>query len=155
MSFSLTKHAQERIRQRAGIDADSAQLAWAEQSISESTHKYKQGRQTVYVTKNHEIICDGYTVVTIKPVDNDRKYVNKFGIAVANEARKIVLANERLLRKAEIKVAELTLNMLKARNPRTKELISGRLVEATDEKQRLADEIYAIKKAAGQYGVEV
>lgn len=153
--FGLTEHAKERIRQRIGITGTEAQLAWITEIITKATSKYPQGNKTVYRTESFEVVCDDRLVITVKPVENVANYTQLLGGMVAKEVRKALIPQERLLRKAEIRVAELTLNYLKARNPRTKELISERLVEATDEKQRVMDEVYAIKKAARQYGVEV
>lgn len=153
--FILTDHAKERIRQRIGITGNEAQVAWVNELITKSDDSYKQGNKKVYCTERFEVVCDGIRVITIKPVDNVRNYADSIGGVVSKEIRKLLTPQERLLRKAEIKVVELTLNYLKARNPRTKALINERLVEATDEKQRIHDEVFAIKKAAKQFGVEV
>lgn len=154
-NYFITSHAKDRIRQRVGIDGDEAQQAWVKAKINRAESKLPQDNKTVYNVGSFEIICDGLRVVTVKPVDNVTQYASKLSGVVAKEIRKLLVPQERLLRKAEINVVELTLNFLKARNPKTKEIISGRLAEATDEKQRIADEVFAIKKAAKQYGVEI
>lgn len=151
--FTLTSHAKDRLRQRLGIESSEAQTSWANETIATSQDVKAQGNKTVYVSESYEIVCDGLRVITVKPVDNVYSYVSKFKSVLKRETTKLLTPKERLLRKAEVKVAELTLNYLKAKNPNTKAIINERLVSATDEKQRLADEIYAIKKAAGQYGV--
>lgn len=153
--FTLTKHASDRIRQRIGIADTGAQTAWVNESIAKAGEINTVGNYTTYTSDSFASICDGLKVVTIKPVANTKTYLKTLGGAVTKEVQKMLVPHERLLRKAEIKVAELTLNYLKARNPNTKKMINKRLVEATDEKQLLVDEVYAIKKAAGRYGVEV
>ena len=155
MNYVLTAHAKDRIRQRVGIVALEAQQAWVNELITKSTTAYPQGEKTVYKTDLFEIVCDGIRVVTVKPVENVVTYTDKISGTLTKEIRKLLIPQERLLRKAEIKITELTLNFLKARNPKTKKLISERLIEATDEKQQIIDEVFAIKKAAKQYGVEI
>lgn len=154
--FTLTTHAKERIRQRVGIEALDAQVAWANETIAKAGEiDAKLEGRVGYKTESFEIICAGLKVITVNPVANSQTYLTKLSGVLTKEVRKMIVPHERLLRKAEIRVAELTLNYLKARNPKTKRMINERLVEATDEKQRLTDEVYAMRKAAERYGVEV
>lgn len=154
--FVLTSHAKERIRIRVGIDALEAQITWVNEAIAKAGEVVTQGnKHTVYKTDAFEFVCDGLRVITIQPAANEQTFVKQLGSTLAKEVRKLLAPQERMLRKAEIQVAELTLNFLKARNPKTKKLISERLIEATDEKQRISDEVFAIRKAAKQYGVEI
>lgn len=153
--FTLTAHAKERIRQRIGVDALDAQLAWANEAIASAKETITEGHQTIYVTESYRIVCDGLRVVTVSPYANTESYAERIGSAVKREARKLIEPQQRLLRKAEIAVAELNLNYLKARNPLIKEKINKRLVSASDERQRLNDELYAMKQAAKRYGAEV
>jgi hypothetical protein len=67
----------------------------------------------------------------------------------------LLTVHRRALRKAEINVVQLTLNFLKAKNPKIKDTIQARLTRAADEKARIEYEVKAIEIAARKYGVEV
>ena len=154
-SFILTKHATERIRQRVGIESIEVATAWINEQIAKASRKYNEGTNTHFVSESIEVVTNGLRVITVKPSENDRSYLDKLGEVVAKEVTKMLTKKERDLRKAEIVIAEHTLNRLKARNPNTRALIERRLIRAIDDKQRIMDEIYAVKKAAAQYGVSV
>src|SRR5690625_2155178 len=154
-NFILTKHATERIRQRVGLESKEAATAWVREQIAKASRKSKEGGNTHYVSDVIEIVTNGLRVITVKPSEDDRNYLYNLGQSVAKEVSKMLTKKERNLRKAEIVIGEHTLNRLKARNPNTRALIERRLIRAIDDKQRIMDEIYAVKKAAAQYGVSV
>lgn len=151
--FTLTSHAKERIRQRVGIDSVEAAIAWVNESIASATESYAQGDKSHYVTEAFDIVCAGLKVITLKPTNNHVDYVTKFGEVLTKEATKLLTKYRRELRKAEIAVAEHSLNFLKAKNPRIKEGINRRLTEATDVRAKLTDEIRAVEIAAERYGI--
>lgn len=151
--FTLTQHAKDRIRQRTGIEANDAKIAWVNEQIAKSHETIEQGNKTIFQTEHFEIVCDGLRVVTVKPREQQKSYVEAINEMITKQITNLLAPKERLFRKAEIKVAELTLNFLKARNPNTKSLINERLVAATDERQRIAYDIKALKLAAEKYGV--
>lgn len=153
--YILTKHAEERIRQRVGIESAEVATAWVSEQIKKASRQFKESGNTHYVTDLIEIVTNGLRVITVKPSENDRSYLDRLGEVVAKEVTKIMAKKERELRRIEITIAEHTLNRLKARNPNTRALIERRLIRAIDEKQRINDAIYAVKKAASQYGVSV
>lgn len=153
--FTLTSHAKERIRQRVGIDSVDAALAWANENIAKAAEVYAQGNKTHYVTEAFDIVCAGLKVVTIQPTNNHVDYLAKFNEVLTKEAAKLLKKYRRELRKAEISVAEFTLNYLKAKNPKIKAALQQKLTQATDMKAKLADEIRAIENAAERYGVSV
>lgn len=153
--FTLSAHAKERVRQRVGISSTEAALAWVNESIANATKTYADGHKTHYITDAYNISCDGLRVITIVPTDNHVDYLMRFGDVVAKEARKLLTRYRRELRKAEIKVAELTLNYLKAKSPKVRDSIKRNLTNATDEKAKLEDEIKAIEIAADKYRVKV
>lgn len=152
--YILSDHATERIRQRVGIESAEVATAWVSEQIKKATRKFNDGHKTHFISEAIEIVTDGLQVITVKPAKNDRSYLDRLGAVVAKEVTKLLTKRERELRKAEIVIAEHTLNRLKARNPKTRALIEERLVKAIDEKQRITDDIYAVKKAARQYGVD-
>jgi hypothetical protein len=153
--FTLTSHAKERIRQRVGVDSVEAALAWVNENIASATTCNVEGNKTHYLTEAFDIVCDGLRVVTIKPVDNHTDYLTKFNAVLTKEATKLLTKYRRELRKAEITVAECTLNYLKAKSPKVKQSIQRRLTEATDVRAKISDEIRAVEIAAERYGVEV
>lgn len=153
--YILTAHAKDRIRQRIGIESVEVATAWASEQINKASRQFKEGGNTHFVTDVIEIVTNGLRVITVKPSENDRSYLDRLGEVVAKEVTKMLAKKERELRRIEITIAEHTLNRLKARNPNTRALIERRLIRAIDSKQRINDEIYAVKKAAGQYGVEI
>lgn len=153
-AFKLTKHAIDRIRQRVGIESLEIATAWANDQIAKSARKFRE-KDNVHYVSDFEIVTNGLDVITIKPTENDRNYLDRMRRAVEKEAKKLIVSQERALRKAEIAIAEHTLNRLKACNPNTKTAIEKKLLSAIDDKQRILDELYAIKKAGAQYGVNV
>lgn len=155
--FVLTAHAKERIRQRVGISATEAALAWVNEAIAASTEFFEdKGRKHHhFLTDTYDIVCDNLRVVTVKPRENHNDYVSKFGGLLQKEVDKLLTIQHRELRKAEIKVAELTLNFLKAKSPKVRSTIQRNLTKATDERAKLEDEIKAIEIAAKRYGVTV
>lgn len=158
MKHRLSSHAMERIRQRFGIGTLTAALAWASEKIKtgEFVGLQASGRK-VYRNGDAEIIVgeDGFTIVTVKFTEGEKQYIQMIGDAVRKEIDKVLSVKEKALRKAEITVAELTLNMLKARNPRTKESIGRKLTKAIDEQANINTDIILVRKAAEQYGVSV
>lgn len=153
--YILTDHAKERIRQRVGITSEEAAISWIASQVQVASSKKQVGNKTHYMTDIFEIILDGVKIITVKQAESSNEYLTKFNEVLAKEAVKLISTYSRTLRKAEIAVAEAQLNFLRAKNPKTKALISERLTEATDWKCTVEDEIKAIKKAAKQYGVEV
>lgn len=153
--FILTDHARERIRQRVGIVADSAAIAWVAEQVRRATETKRDGSKTHYTTDLFEIILDGAKVVTVKPSEHSNGYISKFNEVLTKEATKLLATYRRELHKAEIAVAEAQLNFLKARNPKVKATIQRRLTDAADYKATIEDEIKAVEKAAARYGVTV
>lgn len=155
LNYVLTNHAAERIRQRIGIDSEEIATAWVVEHITKASKVIVEGNKKYHETGSYEIITDGPRVVTVKPRTIVPSYVDKLGALLTKEVAKLMTHKERELRKAEITVAEHTLNRLKARNPNTRELIQTRLSDAINVRQRIKDDIYAMTKAAEQYGVDV
>lgn len=153
--YVLTDHAKDRIRQRAGIFAEDAAVAWVAEQVKAATSTKRDGNKTHYITGTFEIVLDGVTVITVKPCDSANEYLTKFNEVVAKETSKLLSQYTRALRKAEIAVAEAQLNFLKAKNPKTRELISEKMTEAIDRKCGIEDEIKKIEIAAKRYGVSV
>jgi len=151
----VSDHAKTRLRQRFGIDSERAAQTWVQSKIADGSliKKEPNGKET-YRCGNAEIIIGNGVVITVQFADGEQKFLEKFGNVLAKEVTKLLTVNERALRKAEINVAELTLNMLKARNPKIKALIGEKLTKAIDEKDKIVTEIKLIRKAASQYGVE-
>lgn len=154
-SYVLTDHAKDRIRQRIGILSEEAQLAWVETQVKKASHRKQDGHKTHYTVGSFEIVCDGVKVVTVKPTEQSNEYLTKFNDVIAKETRKLLTQYGRELRKAEIAVAEAQLNFLKAKNPKTKALISERLTKAIDRKCSIEDKIRQVEKAAERYGVRM
>jgi hypothetical protein len=158
VNYRISSHAFERIRQRFGIDTLAAALTWVSEKIKGGDYIGLQAKgRKVYRNGDAELILgeDGYTIVTVKFAEGESQYVEQIGDVVRKEVSKMLTIKERAFRKAEIEVAEITLNMLKARNPVTKELIGRKLTKAIDDKANINTEIILIRKAAEQYGVEV
>ena len=153
-AFTLTDHAKERIRQRIGITAEGAAIAWVSAKVESASKTKRDGRKTHYITEAFEIVCEGLKVVTVMPTDITNRYLTKLGDVITKEVTKLIAEHNKELRKADIAIAEAQLNFLKARNPRTKEVIQAKLVSACDCKVLIEDEIKMIRKAAGRYGVE-
>lgn len=153
LSYTLSGHAKERIRQRVGIESEEAATAWASEQIKTATKTWQKAERTHYDVGNFEIVCGGNTVVTVLPKETTASYLDKFNEVIAKESTKLLAKYSRELRKAEISVAEAQLNFLKAKNPNTKAIIQRRLVEATDRKAGWEDEIKAVELAARRYGI--
>lgn len=153
--YVLTDHAKERIRQRIGITAEDAAVAWIKESISNAIKTKDNGRKTHYFSEMYEIICEGVKVITVKPAETSNNYLTKMNEVLTKEVAKLLDKYRRELRKADIEVAQNQLNYLRARNPNTKAIIKRRLADAVDVKALVEDEIRAIEIAARKYGVEV
>lgn len=154
----VMKHAQDRIRQRFGIESVSTMKSWATAKVNDGklVRVQPDGRK-VYQWGKIELIVtgDGKALVTVKDLEDLQTYAERFAGAVEKESRKALLRTERAFRKAEIHVAEITLNMLKARNPKIKASLNEKLTKADDYKEKLKTEIHVIKKAAKEHGVEL
>jgi hypothetical protein len=154
----IPPHAQDRIRQRFGIESLKAMRTWVLTKVNEGRLLRTQtdGRE-VFVNGSIEFVIDPSNNAVITVIERDilASYAEEFGGVVIRKARRVLKAKERLFRKAEINVAEITLNMLKCRNPKIKAKLNADLTVANDEKSNLETEITVIKKAARSYGVEV
>jgi hypothetical protein len=153
--FTLTAHAKERVRQRVGINSVEAAVAWVNEAIATAKDSFVKSRHYHYLTDNYEIITDGLTVITISPLTNHVDYATKFGSLIAKEATKLLAQYRKEFRKAEIAVAELTLNYLKAKSPKVRDSIKRKLTQATDLRAKIEDEIRAVKIAAEGYGIDI
>ncbi|KMK75417.1 hypothetical protein [Alkalihalobacillus pseudalcaliphilus] len=155
-SYILTSHAKERIRQRYGIESVQVATNWANDLIAKAQRKFKRDGKTHYVVGGREFICDDNErrVITVKPNDANNQYVTKLNGILRKEIIKILTLQSRTLNKAEIEVAQLTLNFHKARNPKTKASIQAKLTHAIDAKNNVEDEVTALKKAVEYYGLE-
>lgn len=154
--FALTKHAGEKVRQRVGIESLEVATAWVNEEIAKAgEYSQESSKRFAYITDAFKIVCAGLSVITVIPTDNHVDYLAKFGEIVTKEATKLLTKYRREFRKAEIEVAEYTLNFLKAKNPKIKGNLQQKLTQATDDKAKLADEIRAIEIAAERYGVSV
>lgn len=153
--YVLSSHAKERIRQRAGITSEEVAITWVAEQVKSAVSTKTDGEKVHYITDLFEIVLAGAKVITILPTDNNNEYLTKISEVVSKEVTKVLTKQGRLLRKAEISVAEAQLNYLRAKNPNTKALISERLTEAVDRKASIEDEIYAVEVAAKRYGVSV
>lgn len=151
----LTSHAKERIRQRLNIESEIVATTWVADSIRSAKGVKSVDNKTHYITDSFEIVCDGSRVVTVIPLESKNPYIDKINDTLNKELQKMLTLKKRELRKAEIEVCEKQLNFLKAKNPNTIALISKRLVEAIDMKERIADSIYQLNKAASRYGIEL
>lgn len=152
-TYILSDHARERIRQRLGITAETAAISWVKRAVQNSSSTKIDGNKTHYFTDVFEIILDGAKVVTVKPKESANPYLTKFKSVIEKEANKLRTKYERELRKAEIEVAQITLNLLRAKNPKTKASIERKLTEAVDYKALIEDELKAISKASERYGI--
>jgi hypothetical protein len=156
--YYISEHAQERIRQRVGLQSLGDMRRWATERVEDGKFVRKQpdGRD-VYANGNFEIVIQPETNAVVTVLDHKQfvSHADRFKQKIEKEAKKSITYYGRLFRKAEINVAEITLNMLKARNPKIKAKLNERLTMANDEKEKLATEITVIRKAAKQYGVEV
>jgi len=158
MNYRISSHAMERIRQRFGIDSLTAAITWVAEKIKHGEYVgLQQKGRKVYRNGDAELILgeDGFTIVTVKFTEGEAQYAERISNVVRKEVEKMLSAKERAFRKAEINVAEITLNMLRAKNPVTKESIGRKLTKAIDEKANINTEIILIRKAAEQYGVSV
>lgn len=155
VEYMVSSHAMERIRQRVGITTQDAARAWVAEQVRKSTHTKNDKHKTHYVTELFEIVCDGIYVITVKPSETANPFLPRFNEMIAKESTKLLTKYRRELRKAEISVAEAQLNYLRAKNPKTREIIQRRMTEVGDERAALEDRIKQISLAAKQYGIEV
>lgn len=156
-NLKLSKHAKDRLRQRLNIDSVDAGLRWVKTSIDSALKTKTSKHLRYYFTDKHEIVIDGKdeVVVTIKPANHANKFVPVLRGKLTKEITKFMTEKKRELKKAEINVLQTQLNLLKAKNPNTVEIISARLVQRIDEKAKIEDEITAMEKAAESFGVKI
>lgn len=153
--YYITSHAKDRLRQRFGIESIDVAMKWIHDKLTAATLHRMDHHKEIYRVANIEIVMDGTRVVTVKPLYGETPIMQRIKNVVDKEVGRTLLAKEREFRKAEIQVAEITLNMLKARNPRIKESLKRKLTIANDYKANIETEIVGIKKAAEHYGVSV
>ncbi len=153
IEYHITAHAKERLRQRYNIVSKDVAVSWINDKISRGKFLRNDGHKKVYRAPGVEIILDGIRVVTVRPLYDEKPIMERLKGKLAKEVTKILKTKEREFRKAEIKVAEITLNMLKARNPKIKDDLKRKLTEAIDIKESIKVEIVDVKKAAEHYGV--
>lgn len=154
----VSPHAQERIRQRFNISALREMQQWATEKVKDANliSTGPDGRK-IFRWGSVDLIVSNDENVLITVLDQaiPKSYADKFKDVVTKQVRKELLAKEREFRKAEINVAEITLNMLKARNPKIKTMLNDKLTKANDYKENLLVEIKSIRQAAQQYGVQI
>jgi hypothetical protein len=156
--ITIHAHAQQRLRQRIGLQSLRSMISWAtaKKMDGQMVRKQPDGK-IVYAWGDYELVFtnDEKMLITVVDRGKEKDVAEMLGEKVAKEARKLLAVQERLLRKAEINVAEITLNMLKARNPKIKAKLNEKLTIATDERDNIKTEVIVIRKAAEKYGVTV
>ncbi len=158
MSIQIHPHAQKRIRQRFGLNTLQSMVSWARAKKIDGKLNHVQGDgRRVYRWGDVELVFspNEKTLLTVKDLAINKRYEELLGSTVVKEARKLLVGKERAFRKAEINEAQIRLNMLKTRNPKYKAKLNDMLTKATDEKDKLLDEITVIKNTVKKYGVEV
>ena len=153
IEYYLTSHAKERLRQRYGIVSKDVAISWINDKISQGKFLRNDGNKKIYRAPGVEIVLDKLRVVTVKPLYEEAPIMDRLKTVIEKEVSKLIASKELEFRKAEISVAELTLNMLKARNPKIKDDLRRKLTKAIDYKENIQTEIISIKKAAEHYGV--
>ena len=154
----VTSHAKKRLRQRFGLQSVEAMRSWTLSRIKQGTFdRTETNGHKIYRWENAEIVLtsDERTLVSVIDHTRTEEIKSQIGTHVGKELRKLKQTTERALRKAEINVSEITLNMLKARNPKIKAALNEKLTKADDEKDALVGELKAIRNAASEFGVEV
>ncbi len=151
--YIITTHARQRIKERLGIESIEVASAWVAEQLRKASRSYKDEHRTNYVTDMYEIVTDGLKIVTVKPKGIAADYMTKLTGMLSREIEKELTKVNRELRKIEITVAEHTLNQLKARNPRTKDVIQTKLLVALEEKARIENEVKSVQRAAEKFGL--
>jgi hypothetical protein len=154
----IPEHAQDRMRQRFGLKTIHEMQTWVMMKINKGKlDRVQPDGRHVYVHEFVEVVWskEDNRIVTVLDVSTLKQYEALFGGMFLKDVRKVLSVKERVFRKAEINVAEITLNMLKCRNPKIKARLNEKLTIANDDKENLLTEITVIRKAAKHYGVEV
>ncbi|WP_079516569.1 hypothetical protein [Rossellomorea marisflavi] len=154
----IAPHAQERLKQRFGIHSLSSMRSFAEAKKKDGKLKEisNEGRK-IYRWGSIELIFtqDEKTLITVIDTKSEEVVAAVIENVVVKEARKMLTVKSRVYRKEEIRVAEITLNMLKAKNPKIKAKLSETLASAKTELDRLKTDIRAIRTVAKKYGVNL
>ena len=139
MEFTISRHAEERLEQRFGVDKGNF-IKWVADNIERAYKMYTQNhggrRQTVHVGNIAEIVIDEVSkkVVTIKPTVK----VDRVAAVLDREYRRLYRENTRNIRLLEVEVSELyselsgrMMSFARAKNPQTRELI-GQDIESIE-----------------------
>lgn len=142
MRYQPTKHAIERAELRFGIDPERA-ASWFNDIMRKAKYVAANGKNgLVYQADNIRVVVDGTTdaIITV----HEALTADFLKPTLERELRKLKREYTRLIRKLELEYAEslqeigdMAVNRAKARNPKTRALIEGRIAE----KQAYADGI--------------
>ena len=140
LKYQPTKHAIERAELRFGIAPESA-VNWFNELMREAKYVASNGKNgLVYQADDIRLVVDGMTnaIITV----HDSLSADFLKPILERELRKLKREYTRLIRKLELEYAEalqeigdMAVNRARARNPRTRALIEGRI----NDKQAYAD----------------
>src|SRR5690625_722126 len=142
MRYQPTKHAIDRAELRFGIAPENA-VNWFNELMRKAKYVASNGKNgLVYQVDDIRLVVDGMTnaIITV----HDALSADFLKPVLERELRKLKREYTRLIRKLELEYAEtlqeigdMAINRAKARNPKTRALIEGRIAE----KQAYADGI--------------
>ena len=157
--YTLTRHAWERVQQRYNITDKTAADQFISQKINRGKKTKTEGDKTYYVEGNTEIIVGSANkVITIYESIHEihrSEFLSKVSKSIEKEAKKFIAKYSGEIRKIDIEIAEFNLNRLKARNPKTKQLITDRLMDAMQRKDDVIYRMKYVKESARDYGVDL
>lgn len=135
--YQPTKHAIERAELRFGIAPESA-VNWFNDLMRKAKYVASNGKNgLVYQVDDIRLVVDGMTnaIITV----HDSLSTDFLKPMLERELRKLKREYTRLIRKLELEYAEalqeiggMAVNRAKARNPKIRELIEGRIAEKQD-----------------------
>lgn len=155
--YLLTQHAFERFKQRVGKGKSKADaLNWVAQAISNSIlvrqtdeyRFYKYGEYKIIVGDKNKVITISY--FNDSHTKNFKKEVNKL---IHNKFKSKIQPFYKVKKNLQIKIYEAKIRKLKAKNPKTQEIIQQEISELEKQLIRTISSIDEIIKLGEKYNV--
>lgn len=132
--YTPSRHAIDRLALRFGVEADKA-TKWFNDKMRKAKYVASNGRNGLtYEVEDARIVVDGNTNVII--TIHHKVTTSFLQPVLERELRKMARQHTKVIRQIELdhamtlrKYADTAFNYARARNPKTRELIAGRMAE--------------------------
>lgn len=159
MKLRMSKHALERYWERVNKGSEEHHaMNWVNQAMKTATFvDYGDGRVKRYRFKEYLIVLQGELVVTISYHNNieARPFRDELKDTIAKKLKRMATPYRRLHRELCIEMYEAEIRKLRVFNPKTQEIIDGKISEIKGNISAAERSLKDIEDLANKYGIDI